>query len=157
MGILFYVAPPSPPPMRPRRHRESGVSMLEFSLTLPILLMIMFGMIEYGVAFYDKTVITNASRVAARIGMINTSTSLTALNALVGSTFNTTYWNNVGLITFGATSTPAVALSRNDPGQSLDPVTATVTYEYKGLLLGGLFGSSAPDLSLAASTTMESQ
>lgn len=158
MGILFYVAPPSPPPMRPRRHRESGVSMLEFSLTLPILLMIMFGMIEYGVAFYDKTVITNASRVAARIGMINTSTSLTALNALVGSTFNTTYWNNVGLITFGATSTPAVALSRtHDPGQSLDLVTATVTYEYKGLLLGGLFGSSAPDLSLAASTTMESQ
>ena len=64
--------------------------MLEFSLTLPILLMIMFGMIEYGVAFYDKTVITNASRVAARIGMINTLTSRAALNALVGSTFNTT-------------------------------------------------------------------
>lgn len=144
--------------MRPRRHRESGVSMFEFSLTLPVLLMIMFGMIEYSVAFYDKAVITNASRGAARIGMINTSTLLPALNTLVGSTFNTTYWNSVGLITFGATSAPAVALIRtHDPGQSLDLVTATVTYQYKGLLLGGLLGSSTPSLTLSASTTMESQ
>ena len=144
--------------MRPRRHRESGVSMLEFSLTLPILLMIMFGMIEYGVAFYDKTVITNASRVAARIGMINTLTSRAALDALVTTTFNASYWNSVGLITFRATNLPKVTLFRpNDPGNSLDLVRADVTYEYKGLLLGGLFGSSAPDLSLAASTTMESQ
>ena len=144
--------------MRPRRHRESGVSMLEFSLTLPVLLMIMFGMIEYGVAFYDKVVITNASRGAARIGMINTSTSLAALNTLVGNTFNASYWNSVGLITFGATSTPTLALSRtNDPGQSLDLVTATVTYQYKGLLLGGFLSSSTPSLTLVASTTMASQ
>lgn len=133
--------------------------MLEFSLTLPILLMIMFGMIEYGVAFYDNVVITNASRGAARIGMINTSTSLAALNTLVGNTFNASYWNSVGLITFDATSsTPTLALSRtHDPGQSLDLVTATVTYRYTGLLLGGFLGSSTPSLTLVASTTMESQ
>jgi Flp pilus assembly protein TadG len=145
--------------MRPRRHRESGVSMLEFSLTLPILLMIMFGMIEYGVAFYDKVVITNASRGAARIGMINTSKSLAEIKVLVESAFGTSYWNNVGLITFGATtSTPIILLSRtHDPGQSLDLVTATVTYQYTGLLLGGFLSSSTPSLSLVASTIMESQ
>ncbi len=157
MGILFYGARPSPPPMRPRRHRESGVSMLEFALTLPVLLMIVFGMIEYGVAFYDKVVITNASRVAARIGMINTSIDNTAVTSLLTNTFSPTYWNSVGLITFGATSTPTVALSRTWPAISFGPVTTTVTYEYKGLLLGGLFGSSTPSLTLVASTTMESQ
>ncbi|MDH3999245.1 MAG: pilus assembly protein, partial [Desulfuromonadales bacterium] len=46
--------------------KERGTALVEFSLVLPLLLMVLFGIIEFSILFYDKAVITNASREAAR-------------------------------------------------------------------------------------------
>jgi len=42
--------------------------MVEFAIILPIFLILVFGMIEFSILFYDKAVITNASREGARLG-----------------------------------------------------------------------------------------
>jgi Flp pilus assembly protein TadG len=47
----------------------AGAVALEFALILPVFLLLLCGVIEFGIALYDKAVITNASREAARAGV----------------------------------------------------------------------------------------
>lgn len=49
------------------RWRESrGAAAVEFALLVPIFLVIVFGIVDFGLMFYSKTVITNAAREGAR-------------------------------------------------------------------------------------------
>ncbi|HHV34344.1 MAG TPA: pilus assembly protein [Syntrophomonadaceae bacterium] len=47
--------------------------MLEFALVLPILLLLVFGIIEFGIIFFDNLVITQAAREGARVGVVGGS------------------------------------------------------------------------------------
>ena len=49
--------------------KQRGAETVEFAIILPILLIILFGIMEYGIVLYDKAVITNASREGARSGI----------------------------------------------------------------------------------------
>ena len=48
---------------------QSGASAIEFAFLLPVLLLFLFGIIEFSVLFYNKAMITNASREGARAGI----------------------------------------------------------------------------------------
>ena len=48
------------------RKRSSGQTMVEFSLTLPILLLLLFGIVEFGRMFQSWVTVQNASREATR-------------------------------------------------------------------------------------------
>lgn len=50
-------------------HNQRGVSALEFTILAPMLFVLVFGMIEFGILFYDKALLTNASREGARAGI----------------------------------------------------------------------------------------
>jgi Flp pilus assembly protein TadG len=52
-----------------REKVAEGVAAVEFAIILPILMLIIFGMIEYGYMFYVDMVITNAAREGARAGV----------------------------------------------------------------------------------------
>jgi Flp pilus assembly protein TadG len=54
--------------MRSIRNQQ-GAAMLEFAIALPLILLLLFGTIEFGVLFYNKQVITNASREGVRAGI----------------------------------------------------------------------------------------
>ncbi|MDA3835897.1 MAG: TadE/TadG family type IV pilus assembly protein [Spirochaetales bacterium] len=49
---------------------ERGASVIEFTLVLPILLMLLFGAIEFGFIFYNQAMLTNACREGARAGIV---------------------------------------------------------------------------------------
>ncbi len=70
------LAPPSPPSSRRRR----GQSLAEFALTLPILLLLMFGIIEFARIFQAWVTLQNAARTAARYAI----TGQVDLNRLEG-------------------------------------------------------------------------
>jgi len=61
--------------MRIRRHRiiksEKGASAVEFALILPILIMLVFGIVEFGIAFNNYITITHAAREGARIAAVD--------------------------------------------------------------------------------------
>ena len=57
---------------------QKGASLVEFALVLPLLMLILWGIIEFGLLLYNKQVITNASREGARAGIV-------AANPRVGS------------------------------------------------------------------------
>jgi Flp pilus assembly protein TadG len=47
-----------------------GASAVEFALVLPLLIVLLFGIVEFGLLMYNKAVITNASREGARAGIV---------------------------------------------------------------------------------------
>jgi hypothetical protein len=51
-----------------RDHR--GATAVEFALILPLLICVLFGIVEFSLLMYNKAVITNASREGARAGIV---------------------------------------------------------------------------------------
>jgi hypothetical protein len=49
---------------------EQGVAAAEFALVLPVLLLLLFGTIEFGMMMYGREVVTNAAREGARAGIV---------------------------------------------------------------------------------------
>jgi Flp pilus assembly protein TadG len=49
-----------------RLRAEEGASAVEFALVLPLLVALLFGIIEFGAAFNAQIMVTNAAREAAR-------------------------------------------------------------------------------------------
>ena len=51
------------------RHNQKGTAIVEFGIVVPLLMLLVFGAIEFGLLFYNKQMITNASREGARAGI----------------------------------------------------------------------------------------
>ena len=49
---------------------QSGAQLVEFAIILPLLITILFAVIEFGFMLYDQAIITNASREGARSGVV---------------------------------------------------------------------------------------
>jgi hypothetical protein len=54
-----------------KRHVDHGGAMVEFAIVLPLLLILVFGIIEFGILMYNRAVLSNASREGARYGIIS--------------------------------------------------------------------------------------
>jgi Flp pilus assembly protein TadG len=71
------------------RWRERGAAAVEFGLVLPIFVLLVTGVLEYGFAFARIQVATNAAREGARAGSTQTASSSAATN--VATTVATNY------------------------------------------------------------------
>jgi Flp pilus assembly protein TadG len=144
----FYV-------MRSKSSSQKGASAVEFALILPLLMVITFGIIEFGVYLYDQQVITNASREGARAGIVAGSPRVTA--AAIQTVVQNYCQNH--LITFGANNVPQ--LNPNPPsGYSAsatfgDDLTVRVTYNYSFLVIPNLIPGITTLRSMQAVTVMK--
>ena len=55
------------------RRDERGQAVVELALTLPLLLLIVMGMFDFGVMFQRYEIVTNAAREGARVGVLTGS------------------------------------------------------------------------------------
>lgn len=133
-----------------RQRRAAGAAAVEFALIFPLLMFIVFGVIEFGTALYDKAVITNASREAARAGVILRTPTLTATQI---KQVATSYCQNK-LVTYGAASTCTYPGTVTACATTGNPLTVQVSYTFNGLLLGALIRPFTGPLTISASTTM---
>ena len=128
---------------------RKGAAAVEFAIIAPLLFTIIFGIIEFGLLFFDKQVITNASREGARYGILWDTTRPTdaQIKARVAA-----YTSN-NLVTFGTPGSPTTTILRSgsDPGSDL---TVTVTYVYDFLLLPNFITSLSNVTTLRARTIM---
>ena len=53
-----------------RKNGEKGQALVEFTLLLPIFLLLLFAIIDFGMGFYSWITITNAAREGARLGVV---------------------------------------------------------------------------------------
>ncbi len=129
---------------------ERGASAVEFAIVLPLLLIFVFGIIEFGFAIYDKTMITQASREGARAGTMFRIPPVTD-EEIIQVVNN--YLNN-HLITFGSPDQVSVTVTRGgyNPG---DDLKVTVSYTYTSLILPDLIETFGRQFNLVAETTMK--
>lgn len=111
-----------------------GQTLIEFALVVPLLLILTFGIIEFGVFLYNQQVITNASREAARHGIVARIPRVPITGTDSITSVVQTYCGN-HLRTFAAQNAPTVEVTGYDAsapfGQNL---TVTVRYNYTFIL-----------------------
>ncbi len=71
--------------LRRRLRDQRGQSLVEFVLALPILLVIVFGIIEFAAAWRTYQVVTNVAREGARFGVVPTTPSAQAVRDRIDS------------------------------------------------------------------------
>ncbi len=130
---------------------QKGVAAIEFAIILPVLMMIILGIIEFGLLMYDKQVITNASREGARAGIVVRKPQLTDLQ--VQDVVND--YISTNLVSFGSTPTsPVITINRTGMDFG-DDLTVTVTYNYDFLVLPNFVASLTGAQTLVATAVMK--
>jgi Flp pilus assembly protein TadG len=74
-GLRRAVAPGAAPAGSARRRsRRRGAALVEMAVVTPLLLLMLFGIMEFGWAFMVHENLTNATREAARVGILQGAT-----------------------------------------------------------------------------------
>ena len=135
-----------------RNRGEAGMAMVEAVIVLPILLMLFFAIVEFGIAFGRMQVLSNAAREGARRAVVfrdpgtcNAGTVEAEVDAEV-----VTYAASLGM-TVGAgdvTLTGACAAG---------PATVTVSHLHSFLFLDSFAPSVASSVNLVGTSTMRNE
>jgi Flp pilus assembly protein TadG len=148
-----------------RSSKQNGAQAVEFALVLPFLILVIFTVLDFAFLAYNKAVITNASREAARSGII-LSASAWDPNAVRQVACN---YARTALITVGVGTSTAGCTGSVDPVITVTPagtpgfntpVTVTVSYTVRGFSMGTWWnlGTGSPSIGspivLTASTQM---
>jgi Flp pilus assembly protein TadG len=130
-----------------------GASAVEFAIVLPLLILLLFGIVEFGLLLYDKAVLTNASREGARAGVVRQNPRPT--DAQIRTVVR--QYCDGKLITFGGDTVTDgdIAIARYTNANGEDVLQVSVSYRYDFLLLPNFIGQGFPGLvNLQASTVM---
>jgi Flp pilus assembly protein TadG len=126
---------------------ERGASAAEFAIILPVLLTILFGIIEFGMIMYSREVVTNAAREGARAGITQGPPKYTT-GEIIAIADN--YLTNTGINPANVTFTVAGAGLATP-----NTLTVTATYPYNFLIpwIPAVVGVPNP-LTIQAQTVM---
>jgi len=120
-------------PRRPGRRRAAAV--VEFAVVLPLLLTILFGIIEYGWVFMVRQTLQTAAREGCRLAVLQTSVDpytnvLTRVSEVMAPTGLTSY---------------SISMTHATSSNPVETVTITIPYSDVSLM-GGFFGTKTFDL-----------
>jgi len=135
---------------------KRGASAVEFALVLPLLIVILFGIIEFGLLMYNQAVITNASREGARAGIVfSPRPDVSAIEQVVRK------YADQRVVTFDASKpTPNTSLGPNGSCDAFgEDLTVDVSYPYQFLVFSRLVdllgsGTTPGTITLTARTVM---
>ena len=133
-----------------KQAQQRGAAVVEFALILPILLALLVGGIDASLAFYDKAVITNASREGARAGIVARNPLLT--DAQIRQVVN--QYAQSALVSFGSNPAPPNVLIQKGSLGGDNTLQVTVSYTFQGIGLGSLLESLGKPIKLQATTVM---
>lgn len=112
--------------LRRRWKDDSGAVAVEFALVFPLLILVLFGVIEYGAVYNAQLVVTGAAREAARE---------MAVTGNAGSARSAALTAAPGLVPALKTSDVQIS-GACSPGQDV-----TITISYQKPFITGLFGA----------------
>ena len=147
--------------MKKKLRREAGGAAAEFAIILPLLMLILFGIVEFGLLLYNKQVLTNASREGARAGIVVQVPKLTdqQIRDIIADYCNGLLVNfNGASNTISATDDSNIKITRFGTNSFGDDLEVGVSYPYNFLVTSVLhnFGFSVFDtITLNATTVMK--
>lgn len=127
-----------------RRGAATGSAAVEFAFVLPILLLLIAGIVDFGRAMYTQSILTNAAREGARAGVMGVAPADVQLRA-----------------TRAASGIPLLVVLSPGAGcgPSGGPLKVTATSDFTWILVGpalrAVGASSALPPRLSASASME--
>jgi Flp pilus assembly protein TadG len=119
----------------PLRHRravggERGQAMVELAMVLPVLAVLLFGVIQFGIVFNNYLTLTDATRAGARAGAVARNDSNPAAETTSAVQTSASDLNQSNL-----------SVSVNSSWTQGSDVTVTATYPYSINLLGWVIAS----------------
>lgn len=148
--------------LKPFRTGEQGQAIVEMALTLPLLLLIVFGMFDFGLLFQKFEVVTNAAREGARLAVLTSEYTTTdaqsraldylASGGISGSCSAGTAGSVCVTVTPGTTT-----ISGTSPAVTVNEMVVTVEYDYQFSFVGPiikLFGGNLGVTPLTATSRM---
>ncbi len=126
--------------------KERGQAMVEFVLVLPVFLLLVFAIVDFGMGFHAWLTVTNSAREGARLGAVRGTNA--EITQRVQDTADTLDLANMTIL---------VTNAQGDPGES---VVVDVDYDYTlitpldsvlGLISGGSVG---PTIKFSSSADM---
>ena len=159
------------------RKNQDGATVIEFALVAPLLFLLIFGIIEFGLLLFNKHVITTACREGARAGIVARENRFVLDDNAVPVISTVNDWIANNLVTFGGTDQPEIYVGETDFSGTFvgyyesteavtimddsvrntgyrDPLTVRVSYEYHFLFLSSI-GLGPIDLVSQAKMLME--
>lgn len=113
--------------------REDGQAMVEFALILPIFLLILCGIIDFGWLFYNQLSLNNACREGARYAVVHTADNadtLAIINHIESTTTNVFANDGVDItVTYSSPADPTsgdITVSMEADISFFTPVLSTV-------------------------------
>jgi hypothetical protein len=141
LGIFRSVA-------RRKGKGEGGQTLVEFTLVLPIFVLVMFAIVDFGLAFHAWITVTNAAREGARVGAVRATNA--DIEQRVRDTAQTLDQANLSVA-------PSCPPSPACPGQPGGSVVVDVSYRYSLItpladLLNLVSGGTIPSTLTLSST-----
>jgi Flp pilus assembly protein TadG len=144
---------------------QRGGALIEFAIVLPLLLLLVGGIVDFGILFYNKQVLTNASREGARAGIVyqlnDDGNKITVTEGDIQNIVQDYCYDEDNdkyrLWTFGGSALPTTTATGVDSLAYPSDLTVTVSFNYTFLLSSvlNLFGGSfGPTLDISAVTVM---
>ena len=123
-----------------KARNEKGTTVVEFAIVLPLLLFLIFAIIEFALLLYNKAMVTNAARAGARTGLVFRANSAGDYDPFTEDQIRTVVNNYLAshLLTISASTTfsppvinPCPQVDPNNPNAVREvQVTADVTYTF---------------------------
>jgi len=140
---------------RKLRNSEKGQALVEFTMILPIFLMLLFGLVDFGRGFYTWLLVSNAAREGARIAAVQSDNA--TIDQRIYDSFCDNYPSSCGL------SPSKLTISKtNVQGPRGEPVEIDLSYDFDyatpiGDLIAILSGGTltAPTITAHSSMRLE--
>jgi hypothetical protein len=148
--------------MRVRTRSERGAELIEFALVLPLLLLVVLGIVDFGFLFQRMEVVTNAAREGARLGVLPGYGATDVCSRVIN------YVQNGGLPTTGTCPSPTNPTLNVDTaytiamptGSPLPGIRVQVSYQHQYVFIGPimrLFGSSIASVPVTGVAVMRDE
>ena len=137
-----------------RRKGERGQAIIELALTLPLLLLVLLGIFDFGLMFQRFEVVANAAREAARVAVLPDYTTGQA------ETHANLYLQSGGVNGASVNCAPDTITISTSPAKTVDVMRCVVTYNHQHIFVGqimSLFGGSLGSTQLRANSTMRKE
>lgn len=130
-----------------KRMNRKGQNLVEFALVVPLLLLLLIGIAEFGRAWMARNIMTGAAREAVRVAAVKPGSGVT----------DNTWLARANAVLSSAALTGAVPTIYDD-GTPFGTITVTVTYINYPLFIPGLgLWPGLGTIDLNSSTTMRKE
>lgn len=139
---------------KPRWRSERGAELIEMAVALPLLLLVVMGIIDFGFLFQRYLVLTNAAMEGARVAVLPGYTIADA--QLRATTYATTGGVPMPVNAVATAVSLAGANGGSWPGMRIT-VTHVYQYQYIGPIAAIFSGTFSPSVTLTAESTVRRQ